>query len=968
MLLAVSTWALSKAITPDLPDELRAELLLSVRICCPGLFAVAVAFFVPTFDRFFQIAMVSINYIALVSFIPMYMPSLSENPIICVVSAITSLFAFLPNVHHDEGFIHHTRRILLGLMFSIILPIFTATSITLILRQMNVYVLFTFDEIFGRSLLSGIYVPVYLTLQAMGFQDIVSDLVSMSYQNNMVTAFVNTVIVTNMLSLPAALFSRSMFARYHTRLFMALLVVITVLASSIGACVSLTWLIIFVFYPGTFGILMLSSVICFSISYAMRVAPITSVNNLYMPDVNLSYTTLFYSAQITFLELFAIILPIAVVTLCMTIKRDRSKRRRNKKRSVDFGYSVKATSTPELKLIAFLRALGGVSNIMDVEEDGSWLYVQVIDRDESSHLALNALFRKKILVDRVNRLYLCNIGPDSHFYYTRLSQLIENLFEEEEYKVPLSAPFTLEDFRRVDHKHTAAEMEEQEALIPFGGTHVPFHSYWGPHGPHIYQTPSSPSLNRPYTHMVRPKRQASAFQTATAAPMSAYRPRTALSTSGIKKPAHRHHFVYHVPTVSKEYQALAEEAVRITSSAADAVNTEYLTPHTQATHAKSGSGFHPEDAAWWEGSHSLHEEDDYDLAPVQHFEEAEWSVTGYNTHVEDADADDLSDYDAWSQARYAALMLEDDDLEHSDHLDLEAKKECDRLVDLAIQRDELNSMSAKSQDETEESDTWSQARNAALDAEDEDDLGDGSWDYAENLDVVSLAKQDHRHDYDDDDLDDIKDEEDVWRPYREAASSLEGVVLNDDSDDYDYDDTSESYRLYGLARQQKANFHSDATEEYESIDAWSKNHHAQRMQEEFERDLERAASSENPNVLSQDMQSDEELSEAAEHAAKASWSWDSQVEYEDDDSLESSEDHDANAPWGWSGQYNYRKEVVSAAPVEQAEKAALDWANEVKHGQEDDAAVNTSQESLTQVEATSQAAASTKLSKRVDSE
>lgn len=443
MILAISTWALNKAITPGLSDELRTEFLLSTRIFCPGLFAVAVAFVVPTFDRFLQIGMVSVSYVAMLLFIPTHTPSIFSNPIICVIASVSSLFAFLPYTIRDEGFISHTRRVIVALFFAILLPVIAIISVTIILRQINVYVMFSFEETFGRSFLSVVYVPIYLTLQPLGFQDLVGDLVTLRYQNNMVTSFVNAVIVTNLMSLPSTLFIRSVFTKHYARLFLTLLMIIALLTSSIGSCVSLIWLLLLVFYPGTFGILLISSMICFAISYVMQVPAITSVANLYLPDVNLAHTLLFYSPLITGLEMFALFIPVLLVLLLMLIKRDQNYRRKTKLRSINFGYTVNATSPPELRLIAMLRALGGISNISEVEEDGEWVYIQVVDRDKVSYSTLSTLMTEKILVDRVNKLYLCELGEQSHFFYQRLALLTANHFGEEEYEVPLSVPFTI---------------------------------------------------------------------------------------------------------------------------------------------------------------------------------------------------------------------------------------------------------------------------------------------------------------------------------------------------------------------------------------------------------------------------------------------------------------------------------------------------------------------------------------------
>ncbi len=460
MLLAICTWSLNEIITPDLDDKTRSVLLLSARIFFPGLFAVAVAFVVPTFDRSFQITAVAIAYIVCVMLIPNHNSDVLMNPIICVLAAVSSLVAMLPYQSSiEENFIRHTRRIFTTIIFVIALPLITLLAAVLILRQMDTFVLYTFDDTFGKSFLSVIYVPIYLLLQTLGFHDLVGELVTLRYQNNMVTAFTNTIVVTDLLSLPAIIFTRSIFTKKHVRLFLTLLVAICILTNSIGSCVSLNLLLLLIFYPGSFGLLLISSMACFAISYFLQVPALTSVNNLYLPDVVLSYTKIAMSdTSVTVLESFAIFIPVVLVLFSMWLNRERQQDRKRKWRSINVGYAINASSSPELSVLAMLRALGGISNISDVAEDGSWLYIQVVDHDAVSVSTLNSLVPDKVLIDRINKLYLCDLGETSHFIHQRLCKLISNPFSESEYEMQLSTPFVI---RPMPHDQMHQEQQQQ---------------------------------------------------------------------------------------------------------------------------------------------------------------------------------------------------------------------------------------------------------------------------------------------------------------------------------------------------------------------------------------------------------------------------------------------------------------------------------------------------------------------------
>lgn len=449
MLLAICTWSLNEVVTPFLTAPMRYDLLLIARIFFLGLFAVAVAFVVPTFDRFLQILVVIVSYVLMIALIKNNMPELLKNPILCVVAAVSSLLALLPYQIRNDYY-RQRRSLIFPLILSLSLPFVTLIGAYVVLRQTDTYILYTFDETFGRSFLSVMYVPIYIALQTLGFHDFVGDLISLRYQNNMVTAFVNAIIVTNLFSVPAIIFARSLFTKRHVRLFLTLLMVIAIMTNSIGSCVSLILLLLLIFYPGSFSLLLVSSMTCFSISYFLQIAPITTVSNLYLPDVSLDHNRFFlFYIPVAILELMAILIPLMLVLSAMLVNKEKILDRRRKLRSINVGYTVDPTSSPEIYLISMLRALGGISNISDVVEDSSWLYIQVVDVDKVSLSTLNSFSQEKLLLDRINKIYLLNIGEQSHFLCERLLRLIENQFGEEEYEVPLSTPFDIKKMSKV---------------------------------------------------------------------------------------------------------------------------------------------------------------------------------------------------------------------------------------------------------------------------------------------------------------------------------------------------------------------------------------------------------------------------------------------------------------------------------------------------------------------------------------
>lgn len=129
MLLAICTWALNPINTPELALNQRDVLLLAARIFFPGLFAIAVALVVPTFDRLFQLTTVTIVYVLSLLLTLSSNISVINSPIICVLSAVSTLLAMLPySSFEQDRFAGQSRRFIFNFILCSLIACCDAVS------------------------------------------------------------------------------------------------------------------------------------------------------------------------------------------------------------------------------------------------------------------------------------------------------------------------------------------------------------------------------------------------------------------------------------------------------------------------------------------------------------------------------------------------------------------------------------------------------------------------------------------------------------------------------------------------------------------------------------------------------------------------------------------------------------------------------------------------------------------------
>ena len=85
-LLAIASFALDKRIPIGIDFTIQNILLEICRTMIPGLFAVTVAYLIPTFNRFYQLFAVGLNYSLLCGISITFYPHLFTQPTAWVIA------------------------------------------------------------------------------------------------------------------------------------------------------------------------------------------------------------------------------------------------------------------------------------------------------------------------------------------------------------------------------------------------------------------------------------------------------------------------------------------------------------------------------------------------------------------------------------------------------------------------------------------------------------------------------------------------------------------------------------------------------------------------------------------------------------------------------------------------------------------------------------------------------------------
>ena len=425
ILMAITAFCLDPHVLGPRDHFLRDYLTFSSRILFPCLFVLSAALLTRTRERWGQLFIICLDYVLLLFFLALLRPSALLNPSICVIAATAAIVVLRPLDDEPQWDLSHPHlRAILRQLAAIALPIALFVGLLTILQQVESFVLFTISDGINNSLMSMFYSPIYLILQTLGYHSAISGAVLMNYDDGMINAFINSIIVTNFIALPVLLIARSFVAGHRLRLFLTLLAFTAILTASIGPCVSLIYIVVLFMIPGTYALLLVSSLCFFLISYVAQVPALTNINNLYHPDIDLLAAVLLsFLPSTKLLYSCGIALPLLMLSLTALIKKERVTILRQRRVISKSGLNFKDNLSPDLSVLVLLRALGGLSNIGVVKATLRGLTVEVLNVERCQTVLLTALSLKKPHYSKTRHTYLLDLGDLDEPVAQRLARL-----------------------------------------------------------------------------------------------------------------------------------------------------------------------------------------------------------------------------------------------------------------------------------------------------------------------------------------------------------------------------------------------------------------------------------------------------------------------------------------------------------------------------------------------------------------
>lgn len=427
VLLALISFMLDPAVTPALEADSREYLLHAARIVCPCLSVMAAAAQIRTQARFLQLCLIIVSYLLLILATGYLQPQAINSPGVCVISASAVLLFTQPQVSGDDsGRIFKVPRLVYKAFFALLMTIGCYVSIFTVLRQIQTFVIFTFSDTFNHSLLSMIFAPIYLMLQALGFHTVIGSFALMRYQDEMINAFINSILVTDFITVPAVLLLRALCCDNSRKLLFVLTALCALMTGSLGSCMSLILLLMIALTPGSFGIVLATSLVLYIFSYVLGLPSFTNINNLYSPDVDLSAAFfMFLQSQSSLLLLMGILFPALLIFLSVFVRKEHMQVIRQRRRVNLMGLSLRDNASPDMTALVLLRALGGISNILSVSADETQtvITVKILDKDKVQPAALTALSVRKPVYRRTDKTWTFEPGAAADLVFSRLSHL-----------------------------------------------------------------------------------------------------------------------------------------------------------------------------------------------------------------------------------------------------------------------------------------------------------------------------------------------------------------------------------------------------------------------------------------------------------------------------------------------------------------------------------------------------------------
>lgn len=444
-LLAIVSYALDNRIPIGIGYALQSLLLELSRNILPAFLAVAVACMIPSINRFFQLFSVGFNYTVISSVSLSLYPDLFTQPTAWVIASLTATLFFLPSTETETGESLSFYQILLKAIGVFVIPSLTILSMMVVIRNIEHSILLTFTSVFVDSILSCLFVPIYEVMLSLGFSSLLNSLVSLQSNSLTIQAMLNSILLTNMFSLPAIVLTKGLLDQHHNRMFLVFLALISSLTCTIGSCISVELAILLFFFPNCILAISLSSILTFFICYNLQLSTFTNFYMLYQPDLILKNLTFLQLSSTHFMTILsAVFFPILIQTGLDKLGKFGTVKHRIKQKARNAGYSVSSSSSADLILIALIRNLGGKSNIATVNFVHFTLEITVHDFNLVVSSQINAICGRRSTYSRGDKKVILHLQPDkSKQIYGWLNNIVEDSKLYNPNAVPISEPFDI---------------------------------------------------------------------------------------------------------------------------------------------------------------------------------------------------------------------------------------------------------------------------------------------------------------------------------------------------------------------------------------------------------------------------------------------------------------------------------------------------------------------------------------------
>lgn len=182
----------------------------------------------------------------------------------------------------------------------------------------------------------------------------------------------------------------------------------------------------------------------FFISLYYQLPALTNFHLLYLPDLSFKHLSWLNFGHNYYEALIVIILS-ALIIQALLMHLYQFRYIRNPQRLTNAGHKIRLNrhSSPDLYVIALLKAFGGLSNLRSVIRQGRICYVKANDPNIVSLAELNKICMRKAHFERNHNIFVLDIGDNCAIITENLSSMIADISESSDTHITLSQEFII---------------------------------------------------------------------------------------------------------------------------------------------------------------------------------------------------------------------------------------------------------------------------------------------------------------------------------------------------------------------------------------------------------------------------------------------------------------------------------------------------------------------------------------------